>query len=52
MLPKIIPNIYCHICGKICSSNIKEMELQRAEEWIKDWLKCPHCIDCIKSKNK
>lgn len=52
MLPYNYINVYCHKCGKICSSLIKPKPLKECEEFIQSWLKCPYCIDCILKKMK
>lgn len=43
-------NVYCHSCGKICSSWIKAFSQKECEEKIQEWLKCPYCVECIKKR--
>lgn len=35
--------LYCHKCGKIISNLV-------FIDKIKDWIKCPYCIDCLMNK--
>jgi len=41
-------NVYCHICGKICSNYIKPKPQEECLKIIKEWLECPYCVDCLK----
>lgn len=50
MLPQNYVNVYCHSCGKICSSNIKPKPAEEWEQFIKSWLECPFCIECVQKK--
>jgi hypothetical protein len=50
MLPNIVVNVYYHKCGKICSSNIKKRLLEEAEVYVKKWLECPYCIECLRGE--
>ena len=50
MLPQIVINVYCHDCGKICSSNIHSRTEEEWKEFIESWLKIPYCIECVQQK--
>jgi len=47
MLPFNYINVYCHKCGKICSSFIKSKPHIECRKLIKEWLECPYCVECI-----
>lgn len=46
MLPELIINVYCHDCGKVCSSFIRPISKDKAKQLINEWLQCPYCADC------